>query len=109
MKAICDDGITIECGGFTPLQHGVVLTEDRARNRAIGFVPYDRIEYVLPDRAVEPDDAAGGRPTAEGRLDEAEEVRARLQRLEERFEDLRRSLAEVERGEAPVEGADTTS
>lgn len=61
MKAICTNGLVIDCGNFKAIDGGVILTEDVKRKRPIGFVPTGELRYVLPDEvapAEEGDDAS---------------------------------------------------
>lgn len=54
LTVVCTDGTTIGCANFTAKAGGVLLTEDRKRNRVFGFVPHERVRFVLPtDRARE--------------------------------------------------------
>jgi predicted flap endonuclease-1-like 5' DNA nuclease len=86
MQAILTSGHTIECGNFKAIDSGVVLTEDAKRKRVVGFVPNERLAYVVPDEladelidAVESESApAGGGTETDDRL---EAIEARLDEL----------------------------
>lgn len=85
MKAICEDGMVLDCGNYKAVDGGVVLTEDVKRKRVIGFVPNERLQYVLPDDAMERYERAhGGERTDVG--SQLEELRDRIDRLEEAIE-----------------------
>jgi|GEM_PF-6418813 len=49
MKAICTDETVIDCANFKAVDSGVVLTADEEREEVIGFVPRERLVYLLPD------------------------------------------------------------
>ena len=83
MRAICNDGLAIECRSYKAIETGVVLCADEDREEVVGFVPHDELKYVLPDglaseveAAMEETEAAvagtdGGDPTradADGRM-----------------------------------------
>lgn len=53
LTAVCRDGTSIGCANFTATEGGVLLTEDRDRDRVFGFVPNDRLRYVLPSETVD--------------------------------------------------------
>lgn len=49
MKVILEDGMAIDCGGYKAIDTGLVLTEDAKRKNVIGFVPRERVQFILPD------------------------------------------------------------
>jgi len=49
MRAICNDGLAIECRSYKAIETGVVLCADEDREEVVGFVPHDELKYVLPD------------------------------------------------------------
>jgi predicted flap endonuclease-1-like 5' DNA nuclease len=49
MKVILEDGMAIDCGGYKAIDTGLVLTEDAKRKNVIGFVPQERVQFILPD------------------------------------------------------------
>ena len=53
LTLVCTDGTSIGCGGFTAIDGGVLLTEDRERERVFGFVPNEEVRFVLPTETVE--------------------------------------------------------
>ena len=61
MRIVCNDGVMFDCGGYKAVDGGVVVFEDEERERTIAFVPYAKLEYVLPVDVVE---QYTGRPTA---------------------------------------------
>lgn len=52
LTAVCTDGTRLECANFKAIDSGVLLTEDVKRKRVLGFVPNDRLRYVLPTEVV---------------------------------------------------------
>lgn len=96
MKAICRNGVVVDCGGFKATDTGVVLTADEDRDEVIGFLPNERLAYLFPDEVLEherdrlgledgePAELAALRTELEGRLDE-------LERRVERLADAGRS------------------
>lgn len=57
MQVICLDGTTIQCARFRAIDGGVLLfesdtsQEDDEDEEATGFIPHERLRYVLPDEA----------------------------------------------------------
>jgi predicted flap endonuclease-1-like 5' DNA nuclease len=90
MKAICDDGLVIDCAGYKAIDSGVVLTADEDRDHVVGFVPNERLEYLLPDDVAERErDRLGlSAPT----VTSAEDLEARLDEFADELEDLREHL-----------------
>lgn len=88
MKAICTDGLVIDCGNFKAIDGGVVLTEDVKRKRPIGFVPLAELRYVLPDDVAPEDEEREGNADSRRRVpsraqrQDVTELRDRLDRLE---------------------------
>lgn len=58
MQAVCIDGTVIEADQIKEQQQGIRLEEKpqkqggSSKPRMIGFVPYDRLMYVIPDDVV---------------------------------------------------------
>jgi predicted flap endonuclease-1-like 5' DNA nuclease len=98
MKAICKNGFVIDCGNFTAIDGGVLLTEDEKRKRVMGFVPTGELQYVVPDEIA--DDAENvdeyvpsNEAATEGtdRVAPAEDERA-VTRLRDRLDRLEAAL-----------------
>jgi hypothetical protein len=65
MRVVTRDGTELECGGFEPAAGGVVLYADPECETVRGFVPTDRLEYVLDETlAASAERANGDRPRA---------------------------------------------
>ena len=90
MKAICRDGVVVHCRGFKTVDTGVVLTADADREEVIGFLPNERLAYLLPDEVAERERAAGRLAGADGEPPAVEALRAelgeRIDALERRIE-----------------------
>ena len=80
MRVICTDGTTFDCKGYELTEYGVIiygkeLDPDHERYAGdpeqTGYVPHDRLWYILPD-GVEPNVQAAaatqGRPTQQSQL-----------------------------------------
>jgi len=88
MQAILTSGHTIECANFKAIDSGVVLTADAERKRVIGFVPNERLAFVVPDdRAPELVDVVGSEGVTESGS-EATDLDDRLDAIETRLDDL---------------------
>ncbi|WP_435319231.1 helix-hairpin-helix domain-containing protein [Haloarchaeobius sp. TZWSO28] len=57
MKAITKTGVSVSCGNFKAIDEGVVLTADEKRKQVVGFIPYDDLQFVLPDDVADQLDA----------------------------------------------------
>ncbi|MCT9097613.1 helix-hairpin-helix domain-containing protein [Haloarchaeobius sp. HME9146] len=57
MKAITKSGVSVSCGNFKAIDEGVVLTADEKRKQVVGFIPYDDLQFVLPDDVADQLDA----------------------------------------------------
>ena len=53
LTLVCTDGTTVGCTNFTTTDGGVLLTEDRKRDRVFGFVPNEEVRFVLPTATAE--------------------------------------------------------
>ena len=53
LTVVCTDGTTVGCTNFTAIDAGVLLTEDVERDRVFGFVPNERVRFVLPTATTE--------------------------------------------------------
>ncbi len=91
LTAVCTDGTRLECANFKAIDSGVLLTEDVKRKRVLGFVPNDRLRYVLPTDVVREADEAS-KPTFEDELME-------LPRLGETYAKRLRSAGYTSMGE----------
>jgi len=56
MKAICENELLIDCTGYKAIDTGVVLLgggENDGEETVVGYVPNERLHYVLPDDVIE--------------------------------------------------------
>jgi predicted flap endonuclease-1-like 5' DNA nuclease len=90
MKALCNDGLVIDCTDFKAIDTGVVLLGGDEKQGAVGFVPGERLDYVLPDDVVEREYDRLGVPAAE--VASAEELESRLGTFVDELDALRESL-----------------
>jgi predicted flap endonuclease-1-like 5' DNA nuclease len=96
MQAILTSGHTIECANFKAIDSGVVLTADEKRKQVIGFVPNERLAYVVPDdRAPELVDVVESEgKTGSGSESEESGLADRLDAIEARFDELTGGVGE---------------
>lgn len=53
MQVVCIDGTVIQCDSFQAKNKGLMLKEKHQKQpETIGFVPFDRLMYVVPDDVV---------------------------------------------------------
>ncbi|WP_435333841.1 helix-hairpin-helix domain-containing protein [Haloarchaeobius sp. TZWWS8] len=71
MKAITKSGLSVSCGNFKAIDTGVVLTEDEKRKHVVGFIPYEDLQFVLPDEVAAELDT--NRPSHETTLERPDE------------------------------------
>ena len=96
MQAILTSGHTIECANFKAIDSGVVLTADEKRKQVIGFVPNERLAYVVPDdRAPELVDVVESEGTTGFESEsEGSGLADRLDAIETRFDELTGGVGE---------------
>jgi predicted flap endonuclease-1-like 5' DNA nuclease len=106
MKAVLTDDSSVDCAGFKALDAGVVLFADERRRDALGFLPTERLRYVLPasEVATTPDGDPATTPeaTAESEPDEETEAAEETEATEE-------AAAESGTGEQADEGRQLTA
>lgn len=108
MKAIGDDGMVIDCGNYKAVDGGVILTEDVKRKRVIGFVPNERLRYVLPDEEMDRYERIQGRERT-ALEEELKELRTRFDRLATTVErDRKERSGRLERSADRIEGTEHT-
>ncbi|RLM53815.1 helix-hairpin-helix domain-containing protein [Halobellus sp. Atlit-31R] len=90
MKVICEDGLTIDCTDFKAIDTGIILLGGEDDNGAVGYVPNERLEYVLSDDVVELEHDRLGVPAPE--IGSTEELESRLDAFIEDIGTLRESL-----------------
>ncbi|WP_435358807.1 helix-hairpin-helix domain-containing protein [Haloarchaeobius sp. DFWS5] len=73
MQAITKSGVSVPCANFKAIDTGVVLTEDEKRKHVVGFIPYEDLQFVLPDDVA----ATLDRPTAAPRPEADEQAATR--------------------------------
>ncbi|SEO52500.1 Helix-hairpin-helix domain-containing protein [Halogranum amylolyticum] len=91
MKVVLEDGTVIDCGGYKALDTGLVLTEDPKRKHVVGFVPHDRLRFVLPDDALgegEHGDGTAGFVPDDERQRRIDELEAQVAALEAQIAEL---------------------
>jgi len=96
MQAILTSGHTIECANFKAIDSGVVLTADEKRKQTVGFVPNERLAYVVPDdRAPELVDVVESEGTTGSESEsEGTGLADRLDAIEARFDELTGDVGE---------------
>ena len=90
MKVICEDGLTIDCTEFKAIDTGIVLIGGEDESGAVGYVPNERLVYVLPDDVVALEHDRLGVPAPE--ISSADELESRLGTFLDEIEILRESL-----------------
>ncbi|RLM88532.1 hypothetical protein D3D02_11050 [Halobellus sp. Atlit-38R] len=90
MKVICEDGLIIDCTDFKAIDTGIVLIGGEEENGAVGYVPNERLEYVLPDDVVALEHDRLGVPAPE--IGSADELESRLGTFLDEIESLREGL-----------------
>jgi predicted flap endonuclease-1-like 5' DNA nuclease len=90
MKILCEDGLVLDCTDFKAIDTGVIVIGGEEDQGAVGYVPNERVEYVLPDEVVEVEHERLGVPAPE--LRSAEELEARLDAFVDELEALRENL-----------------
>ncbi|MFC7069580.1 helix-hairpin-helix domain-containing protein [Halobaculum lipolyticum] len=90
MKAICGDGLVLECTDFRATETGVVLLGGEEGDQAVGFVPTERIEVVVPDDVAEREHDRLGIP--EPAIESAADLEARLDEFAGELGELRSAL-----------------
>jgi hypothetical protein len=53
MKVVLTDGFSFDVGNYKAVEGGLVLTDDEERENVVGFLPYDSVQFVLPDEVAE--------------------------------------------------------
>lgn len=108
MKVFLEDGMAIDCGGYKAVDTGIVLTEDPKRKNVIGFVPQERVKFILPDDVLDERQRADGTtefvyvPDDE-RQQRIDELEARVAELEAERANAKARVAEVEAQLADLE------
>lgn len=102
MKAICEDGLVIDCAGYKAIDSGVVLTADEDRDHVIAFVPNERLAYLLPDDLAERERERLGLSAPV--VTSPEDLESRLEEFGDELDDLRGHLGHLV--EDLVEGED---
>jgi predicted flap endonuclease-1-like 5' DNA nuclease len=90
MKAICENDLVLDCAGFKAIDSGVVLLGTKKKGAPVGFVPNDRLRYLLPDDVVEREHERLGLPAPT--IDSSEELERRLADFSAEIESLTESL-----------------
>ena len=90
MKVICEDGLTIDCTDFKAIDTGIVLIGGEEEHGAVGYVPNERLEYVLPDDVVALEHDRLGVPAPD--IGSADELESRLGTFLDEIESLREGL-----------------
>lgn len=112
MKAICKNGLVIDCGNFKAIDGGVVLTKDKKRKKNNGFVPMAELKYIVPDGAVpdDPDEDTELRTEVSGpppvQRQDIAAVHDRLDRLEAAVQLSREDVADRSAESHPSEPAE---
>jgi predicted flap endonuclease-1-like 5' DNA nuclease len=108
MKVFLEDGMAIDCGGYKAIDTGIVLTEDAKRKNVIGFVPQERVQFILPDDVLDERQRTDGTTEfvyvpddeRQQRIDELEaqvaEVEAERANAEARVAEVEAQVAELE-------------
>lgn len=53
LQVVAIDGTVIECDSFQPKNKGLMLQEKHQNQpETVGFMPYDRLMYVIPEETV---------------------------------------------------------
>lgn len=90
MKALCENGLVIDCAGYKAIDSGVVLFGDADRTDVIGFVPNGKLHYLLPDDVVEQEHERLGVPAPT--LSSPDDLEERLAAFSGELDDLSRQL-----------------
>ncbi|WP_439027149.1 helix-hairpin-helix domain-containing protein [Haloarchaeobius sp. DT45] len=62
MKAITKSGVSVPCENFKAIDEGVLLFADEKKKQLVGFVPYEDLQFVLPDDVADDLDAGASEP-----------------------------------------------